>query len=165
MQLDLREIINIPGGEVKFDYSPDLSGLETGSVKEILSGARAVGSVRNIAGVLYLEGELNVDTLCVCARCLKEVVNPVKLKVSAVIKEEETEEDSADTFYLDGNLADVDEIIVNAFVLGTEERFLCSEDCKGLCPKCGADLNDGPCNCKAEIDPRLAVLGQLLEND
>ena len=101
----------------------------------------------------------------VCARCLKEVVTPVRLKVTAVIKDEETEEDSADTFYLDGNLADVDEIIVNAFVLGTEERFLCREDCKGLCPKCGADLNDGPCNCKAEIDPRLAVLGQLLEND
>ena len=89
----------------------------------------------------------------------------MRLKVTAVIKDEETEEDSADTFYLDGNLADVDEIIVNAFVLGTEERFLCREDCKGLCPKCGADLNDGPCNCKAEIDPRLAVLGQLLEND
>ena len=165
MQLDLREIINIPGGEVRFDYEPDLAGLETGSVKEILSGARAVGSVRNIAGVLCLEGELAADTVCVCARCLKEEEVPVKLRVHAVIKDEETEEDDADTFYLDGNLVDVDEIMVNAFVLGTEERYLCSENCKGLCPKCGADLNDGPCGCKGEIDPRLSVLGQLLEND
>ena len=54
---------------------------------------------------------------------------------------------------------------VDCVVLDLDERLLCREDCKGLCDKCGADLNEGPCSCKAEIDPRLAVLGQLLEND
>ena len=166
MQIDLREIINIPGGKVSFDYSPDLSGLETGSVKAFKPNARAVGNVCNIAGVLEFNAELTVDTVCVCARCLKEMDNLIKLKVTATISDEDDEEsDDPDMFYLDGNLVDVDEIIINAFVLNTEQRFLCKEDCKGLCSKCGADLNAAPCNCREEIDPRLAVLVQLLENE
>lgn len=165
MQLDLREIINIPGGKVEFDYSPDLHGLETGSVTEIKPGARAVGSVRNVAGVLTFEAELSAITVCECARCLKVLDNPVKLSISATISDSDEVSEDPDMFYLEGNLVDVDEIIVNAFVLNTEQRFICSEDCKGLCPKCGADLNVAPCKCREEIDPRLAVLGQLLEND
>lgn len=165
MQLDLREIINIPGGKVEFDYSPDLSGLETGSVIEIKPDARAVGSIRNIAGVLTFEAELTVTTVCECARCLKISDRPVSLHISATISEGDEDSDDPDMFYLEGNLADVDEIIVNAFVLNTEQRFICSEDCKGLCPKCGADLNFEPCKCRKEIDPRFAVLGQLLENE
>ena len=43
-----------------------------------------------------------------------------------------------------------------------DSKLLCSEDCQGLCPRCGADLNEGPCQCKPEIDPRLAVLQQFL---
>lgn len=166
MHIDLREIINIPGGKVDFDYEPDLSGLETGSVKAILPDARAIGSVRNIAGVLELNARLTVSTVCVCARCLKETENPVELNITAIISDNEDEEsDNPDIFYLDGNLVDVDEIIINAFVLNTEQRFLCKEDCKGICSKCGADLNAETCNCREEIDPRLAVLGQLLENE
>ena len=165
MQLDLREIINIPGGKVEFDYSPDLSGLETGSVIEIKPDARAVGSIRNIAGVLSFEAELTVTTVCECARCLKVSDRPVSLHIAATISEGDGDSDDPDMFYLEGNLADVDEIIVNAFVLNTEQRFICSEDCKGLCPKCGADLNVEPCKCRKEIDPRFAVLGQLLENE
>ena len=166
MQLDLREIINIPGGKVDFDYSPDLSGLETGSVVEIKPDARAVGEIRNIAGVLTFGAELTVTTVCECARCLKIMDNPVKLHVSATLSDDDgSDSDNPDMFYLDGNLADVDEILVNAFVLNTEQRFVCSESCKGLCPMCGADLNVEPCKCREEIDPRLAVLGQLLENE
>ncbi|MDY5613643.1 MAG: DUF177 domain-containing protein, partial [Dysosmobacter sp.] len=51
-----------------------------------------------------------------------------------------------------------------AFILEMDTKTLCSEDCKGLCPRCGADLNLGPCSCKKEVDPRLAALAKLLEN-
>lgn len=74
-------------------------------------------------------------------------------------------EDNPDIFLLEGDYIDVDEVTVTAFVLNMEQRFLCSEDCKGLCDKCGKNLNEGPCDCKAETDPRLAVLGQLLEKE
>ena len=48
-------------------------------------------------------------------------------------------------------------------MLNMDSRLLCREDCKGLCFRCGKDLNEGPCGCQAEADPRLAVLKTLLK--
>ena len=55
-------------------------------------------------------------------------------------------------------------IITTAFVLNMVSKFLCSSNCKGLCASCGKNVNEGPCDCKPEPDPRLAVLGQLLKD-
>ena len=59
--------------------------------------------------------------------------------------------------------ADLDDIVTTTFVLSMDSKFLCREDCKGLCCRCGKDLNDGPCGCQPDVDPRLAVLKQLLK--
>ena len=165
MQIDLRDIIDVPGGMVSFDYEPILSGFETGSQKQITGHPRAVGTVRNAAGVLTLSCELQVTVICICARCLKETETHKSISISAVLSENEEDSDEFDVYELNGTMADIDEIVRTAFVLEADERFLCREDCKGLCPTCGADLNEGLCSCKKEIDPRFAVLGQLLEND
>ena len=163
MLLDLREIIGVPGGEVSFDYEINLSDAAIGSVKEIKSPSRAAGSVKNRAGVLNFTANVDAAMVCVCARCLTEFEIPVHKAFSAVITVEEENGEIPGLYGLLGNSADADEIIVSEFVLATDQRYLCSEDCKGLCPKCGADLNTDRCSCESEIDPRLAVLGQLLE--
>ena len=62
----------------------------------------------------------------------------------------------------DGEL-ELDELMREVFLLEMDTKNLCSEDCKGLCPGCGVDLNVESCRCKREIDPRLAKLAQLLE--
>jgi len=165
MRLNLREIINIPGGRVDFDYMPDFGDISFEQLSEFILPVKSQGSVNNIAGMLELSAEINADVKCVCARCLREFQTEVNIPVKATIVESAQDEDDPDLFFLDGDFVDLDEIIVTAFVLNIEQRFLCSEDCKGLCEKCGTDLNKGPCKCKAEIDPRLAVLGQLLENE
>ena len=165
MLLDLHEIINIPGGSVPFEYEPDFSGLSFESVKAIRPGAKAAGRVENHAGMLVLTAELDVMLDCICARCLKEFERPVRQHVEAVLAADCESTDDPDIFPLDGDYIDVDEVVTTAFVLNMDQRFLCREDCKGLCEKCGKNLNDGPCECKAEIDPRLAVLGHLLEKE
>ena len=165
MRLNLREIIDVPGGSVSFDYEPDISDLEFETVAGIVSPLRAVGTVRNAAGVLKLEADLSAVLVCECARCLKDFEKRIELHTEAVIAEEAQDEDNPDIFLLDGDYIDVDEVVVTAFVLNMDQRFLCSDDCKGLCDKCGKNLNEGPCDCKAETDPRLAALAQLLEND
>jgi len=167
MRLDLRTIVNVPGSRLPFEFDPQLEDLVLGSVKEI-SGSHASGEVKNEAGILTLKGVLEADVTCVCARCLKEITEHMSLDVTAGLAEEVQDEESGvndNVFLLDGGFADLDEIFATAFVLSTEQRFLCSEDCKGLCSKCGKNLNDGPCDCKDEGDPRLAVLRQLLENE
>lgn len=57
---------------------------------------------------------------------------------------------------------DLDELLREDILLSLPTKVLCKSDCKGLCPMCGADLNNGPCGCKKPVDPRLAVLQDLL---
>jgi len=163
MLLDLREIIGVPGGRVPFDYEPDMSEVISGSIIDIKQPSRAAGSVSNSAGVLTFSANVDVECVCVCARCLKEFDYPVHKQVTVNLTEG-GEGENPDGYFLQGDKIDADEIIVTEFILDTDERILCSEDCAGLCIDCGSDLNIGPCSCKAKVDPRLAVLGQLLDN-
>ena len=84
--------------------------------------------------------------------------------LSVTIVEENTGDDP-DLYILEGDEIDLDEILSTCFVLDMETKFLCDEDCKGLCSSCGQNLNLGPCKCRKPIDPRFAVLEQLLDKD
>lgn len=165
MRLDLREIINIPGSGVSFDYEPDLTDAVNGSVVGVKPPVSAVGSIRNIAGVLTFSAEVDAVLMCSCARCLKDFEYPLHMTLETTLKESETDEEDPDFFPLEGDSVDADKIITTEFILNMDQRFLCSEDCKGLCEKCGADFNEGPCACRMDTDPRLAALGRLLENE
>jgi uncharacterized protein len=81
-----------------------------------------------------------------------------------VLSEEVQNEDNIDIVLLEDGKVDAGDLARTAFILEMDIQTLCSEDCKGLCSRCGADLNLGPCSCKKEADPRLAVLAKLLEN-
>ena len=59
---------------------------------------------------------------------------------------------------------DLDPLITEDIFLDLPAKFLCKEDCKGMCYKCGKDLNTDSCSCKKDVDPRLAALQQLLDN-
>ena len=73
------------------------------------------------------------------------------------------DEEHDEIVLLDGTELDLDEVVTTAYVLAMDTKHLCSDDCKGLCFKCGVDLNVEPCRCKPEVDPRLAALAQLLD--
>ena len=76
------------------------------------------------------------------------------------------DEENDDIILLDGDMQlDLEELLGDVFLLNMDTKNLCSQDCKGLCPGCGADLNREPCRCKKEIDPRLSKLAQLLGQD
>jgi len=162
MRIDVHDIIEVPGGSVSFDYEPDVSYLDFCSVKEIIEPLRARGHIRNNAGVLELKAEATTKLRCACDRCAEEFERTVRLDIEAVLAEELHDEENTDIYLLDGDYADLDEIIITAYVLEMDAKFLCKPDCKGLCPKCGKNLNVAPCSCKGEINPQLAVLEQLL---
>ena len=56
------------------------------------------------------------------------------------------------------------EAVISTNLQNMDSKLLCRPDCKGICPRCGKNLNEGACSCRPEIDPRLAVLGQLLKD-
>ncbi len=162
MRIDLHEIIDVPGGCVAFDYEPDLSGVYPEAVLGEAERVRAKGEIRNTAGVLTVSAEVTARLRCLCDRCAAEYEYELRLPVRAVLAEEQFDEENSDLYLLDGDYADLDEIIHTAYVLDMDTKFLCNENCKGLCPKCGKNLNEGPCSCKGDISPQLAVLQQLL---
>ena len=165
MLLSLAKIIDCPGASVPFDETLDFSGMEFGSQAPVTESVHASGTVRNTAGVMILTGEVHTRLHCVCDRCARPFERDFSLPLRAVLtaKLESEENEDEELFELVGDSVDLDDVINTAFVLNTEQKFLCKEDCKGLCPTCGADLNEGPCGCRAEADPRLAALQQWLE--
>lgn len=107
-----------------------------------------------------------------CGRCLKifgmdidSRIDVVYHPASEINKEEhyELKCDELDTGFYKNDILDTDDLLKEQLVLNVPMKPLCSEGCKGLCPKCGIDLNITQCNCPtSEIDSRLAVLKQLL---
>ncbi len=165
MRIDLRDIINIPGNSVTFDFEPDLSDAVTGCVKAVKKPARAKGIIRNSAGIVHVEADVDAVLECACSRCLRDFEQPVHLHIDTTVADLDEDSGDPDVYPLDGDSADMSEIVATEFVLRTDDAPMCRDDCKGLCQQCGADLNEGPCSCKKDTDPRLAALGQLLENE
>lgn len=166
MLLGLSKIIDCPGESISFETSLDLSDLRFGGCNPLTEPVKAVGSVRNTAGVLMLTGSLTTRLHGVCDRCAREFQRDLDIPMEAVLVTELTNEDNEDerVFQLEGNSADLDDIITTTLVLNMDSKLLCKPDCKGLCCRCGANLNDGPCNCEPEMDPRFAALKQLLKD-
>ena len=113
-----------------------------------------------------MDGGSNATTIHgICDRCASEFHRKVEFPIDVVLvtKLESEENEDEWVFPLEGDSADLDDIVRTVFVLNLDSKLLCKEDCKGLCPQCGKNLNDGPCNCRKELDPRFAALKQLLE--
>ncbi len=117
---------------------------------------------------LRIGGSVQTAIRCQCSRCLKEYSSRVEarfdlsyLPQSEWKPDEEIElryEDMGVGYY-DGVLLDVDLMVLEQIELVLPMKFVCREDCRGLCPTCGEDLNEGSCPCKVDAtDSRLAVL-------
>lgn len=164
MRLDLREIMEVPGASAPFACELETENLDFPSVRGYKARPHAEGRVFNEAGILHLEGTLTAEMTCVCDRCGADFDSVKETALNATLVEEESEE-YPELFVLDGNEIDLDEVLSTLFILDMETKFLCREDCKGLCPSCGKNLNEGPCGCRKPMDPRFAVLEQLLDKD
>ena len=164
MRLNLSAIIEMPGGSVPFECELETEGLDFPSVRAYPRKPYAEGRVFNEAGILRLTGTLTAEMICVCDRCGEEFESLKEMDLDATVVEENPEDDPS-LFVLEGNEIDLDEILSTCFVLDMETKFLCKEDCKGLCSTCGKNLNEGPCGCRKQKDPRFAVLEQLLDKE
>ena len=165
MLLGLSKIIDCPGQSVSFSTSVDLSDLQFGTCEPVRDPVMASGIVRNTAGVLMMKGSIQTRLYGVCDRCASEFERDIEFPIDVVLVTELANEDNEDewVFPLEGDSANLEDIVRTVFVLNLDSKLLCEPDCKGLCCKCGTNLNHGPCNCQKELDPRFAALRQLLE--
>ena len=113
-----------------------------------------------------LEGSASADVISHCARCLKEVRIKLRAPIDAEFVHRPDPEDP-DQYSYDASVLDLTDAIKDALVLELPLRFLCREDCKGLCPRCGADLNLGSCTCQEGDDDfgPFAALRSIVQNN
>ncbi|MBR3569785.1 MAG: DUF177 domain-containing protein [Oscillibacter sp.] len=161
--LDVRPILHAPGKSISFRFSRDFSGLDFGGRKPAARPVEVEGTVRNRADALELEMTVSATLDAVCDRCGKRFPLPKTTEFRCLLAESAEDYDNDEIVLLQDGKADVGELARAAFVLDMDAKTLCSEDCKGLCPRCGANLNEGPCSCKPEADPRWAALSALLD--
>ena len=173
MKLDLRPLL---AGErlLKFDYELPLN-VDPEDTASFLYGVsfpspmKVVGEITNTAGYMRMELNMSVDYQAECARCLKPLTGSFSLDLEKTVAPRNLltnlDEDRLDDYaIIDDGFLDMDEPLLEQLEMEFPVRFLCREDCLGLCQRCGHDLNSGDCGCSAkEFDPRLEPLRKLLE--
>ena len=163
MILDVKRIINTPGGRIPFEFSEDFSDVDFGGVCPAVRPVLVVGQVRNIAGMLRLQMELTTTLSSVCDRCGMPFDQEFRQSYECMLAEELEDEENDEILLLENDMVDLSELARETLILNMPTKTLCREDCRGLCSGCGVNLNFESCRCKKEIDPRLKSLAKLLE--
>ncbi|MEW6715606.1 MAG: DUF177 domain-containing protein [Nitrospirota bacterium] len=123
---------------------------------------------------VLIKGSAGMSSLFMCSRCLKQFYLLLSAdfeeeylpapEVSGAVEQELTAEEIDSGFY-SGDEINIEDLIREQLLLAVPMKPLCKPDCRGICPKCGKDLNDGPCGCKEdEIDSRLMPLKKIKES-
>ena len=118
------------------------------------------------SGKAKLEGSAEITQMMSCDRCLKDVPVKIRLDFSRMVFSPDLYDseiaDESDLGVMDGFQLDVEVLVYNELLMNQPEKVLCKPDCKGICKKCGKDLNGGECGCDTFVpDPRMAVLQDI----
>lgn len=133
------------------------------------SGVIADGEITNTAGYMRMCLALEAGYVVPCARCLDDVCGTFSYTVERTVAPasmlEDVPEDRLDDYIvIENGFIDIDDMLLELVELAFPTKFLCREDCPGLCVRCGKKLSEGNCNCSTkEIDPRLEPLRRILE--
>lgn len=169
MKLDIGALLRGETRLIEFDYM-----LAPESVRFVTfnGDAHVVGKVTDNGGYIRLMLNAKVPFTAECARCLAPVNDVFSLDmeltvaVKGSVSDKELEENMDEYAVAEDNCIDIDDQVREAIIIDFPMRFLCREDCPGLCPKCGKRLADGDCGCsrKKEIDPRYASLQKIIDS-
>ena len=165
MKVDLSSVIKVTGAEVKLSSTVGFGDAEfLGETYKFIEPLQVEGRVYNNGQSLTLEAQVSGRMITECARCLEEVEADVEFSVHELLSQrEEGAEEDEDIILFDGYEIELDDIIADHFLMNISGRYLCSEDCKGLCSVCGQNLNHGECSCDNEyIDPRWQALADIM---
>ncbi|MDR2182725.1 MAG: DUF177 domain-containing protein [Clostridiales bacterium] len=121
-----------------------------------------VGSLKNAGGRFVLDARADCLLVSACSRCLV----PVEYRLSFHIDENFVEEDEAadEDIEFSDHVIDIYPAIFRNFLLNIPMKPLCAEDCAGLCPGCGKDLNQGDCDCAEEVNEQFSKLLQFFSD-
>lgn len=163
MIIELESIFNTEGSSYPFDYELSLSHIDVADVCPVKEPVRVNGVVKNNTGIVTLDLNVKLKYSAQCDRCAEETEKNYEYNFSHNLIAALSNEDNDDFLVVSDMRLDLDELIEEDVNLELPTKFLCFDECKGVCSMCGENLNQGQCDCKKPIDPRLEGLLQFLE--
>lgn len=170
MLINLTELFSVEGKEKTYTAAIDMDCFQApDGAREIVSRMPAMFRIQNLGSrKLLLEGKADITLRIPCSRCLEPVDVPFELDICQELDLDRTEEERAENLdeqpYLDGYYLDVDQLIGNELLLNLPMKVLCREDCRGICNRCGMNLNHGACSCeRSSPDPRMSVIQDIFQ--
>ena len=164
MIIDLKHIFVNDNSSLPIECALDMTEFEISGLFPLKKPVIIKGSIFNKASLVRLEAEITYEYEAPYDRCGINTVgyHSVSLEKSLAVSIEGEESDTI--LALPDMKLNLDELVYSETVLSLPMKHLCKNDCKGICFKCGKNLNDGKCDCpQKEIDPRLQALADLLK--
>lgn len=163
MFIELDSLFNQGINSVKLDYKFDFSAEEINGVFPFTAPVELTGEIVNTSGIVTVSADIAFSLETVCDRCAESIKLdfniPMEHELVSSLNNEETDE----YILVEDMKLDIEQLTLEDIFLALPVKFLCDDDCKGICVKCGANLNEGSCGCKKDIDPRLEALLGLLD--
>ncbi len=155
---------------VQLEFDPDEIDLD-GERVSLRGKTTFNGEIKLVDARAHLSGKVNAEVLLDCTRCLEPISRNFEFRFRSIFvgsvdedtnAEAEVSDDALDESLVENGQIDIAEAVREQLMLTLPEQIFCREDCKGLCAKCGSDLNLIDCKCADdEIDPRWAALKNL----
>ena len=169
--MNLTEVLLNDGKVIKrqTDFAPDVLDLPQGQFPIARKSPISLTVTNKGKKVLEIEGGTSLEVLMPCDRCLKEVSTPVDIsfdfEVDMKLSDEARVKALDESDFLHGSELDTDALIQSEALMALPAKVLCREECKGLCPVCGQDLNIRDCGCDRSVpDPRMAKIRDLFHS-
>ncbi len=163
MLLELKKVFLVEDEAVTAEYELDLHDIDFNGSKPLNTPVRVSAKAVNRAGVVNLAVSAKFDYSAPCDRCGEETITAFCYSFNHTLVQSLCGENEGDYIETPDFQLDLDELVTSDILLELPSKHLCKEECKGLCPKCGQNLNKGDCKCDLrQIDPRLEALKNLL---
>ena len=166
MKIELADVISCGGGEISEQVEIGLKSFDSrlGRFPIVKKEPFAIRFANEGGRRLLIQGEAELTIAIPCDRCLEMTGQAFHLTIDKEIDltgdKEEMRMEEMD--FMAGTSLDVDQLIFGEILVSWPMKVLCREDCKGICKKCGANMNLAGCQCpKAELDPRMAAIQDI----
>lgn len=163
--IELEPVFNNEGFSRSVDFTLDMSDCYFNGDFPFKDAVHISGEVKNSTDIVSLVVKAEFTLNLTCDRCAADFSRTFSIPLEHVLVTELNDDDNDDFIVIDSFHYDVEPLLREDVLLSLPMKVLCREDCVGMCHRCGKDLNDGPCDCGREYDPRWDALQQLLEDD
>ena len=153
--IDVERISGQTGSSLEVDLSWTGDGIELDSpYVNLLGDVSFKGTVSNIGNAYSVDGSIRAKMSLTCDRCLEVFTKDIRMPLGRVFSESGFQAegfDRDDIEMMTGDQIDLAPQIREELILSIPIRVLCKEDCKGICPQCGKDINKGECICGRSV--------------